>query len=152
MAKNKGHVPSNTENAGATDAPTGRESIDAGTSNAVEFVEETVQEAVAAEASDTVHEQRIIDSVRAGALAAREAAAQFAPAVGQRIRKTAYRGIYYVSFGVTFGALAVAKLVPSDSFVGHAIADGAGAAKEAFVEHAVAAADDADAPLSPAAA
>jgi hypothetical protein len=64
----------------------------------------------------------------------------------------AYKGIYYVSYGVTFGALVAAKIVPTDSLVAHAAKDGAAAAKAAFNEQEQAATVDSDAPLSAAAA
>jgi len=74
----------------------------------------------------------VVQSVKAGAEAAEQAANRF----GAGFRKVAYRGVYYVSFGATFGALVAARLVPQGSWVGDAIADGASAARQAFREQA----------------
>ena len=93
---------------------------------------EPVHENVAEESTVSSTTTLVVESMKSGASAAQEAAAKFVPAVGENIRKAAYKGIYYVSFGATFSALVVAKLVPADSFVGHALIDGAVAAKGAF--------------------
>jgi hypothetical protein len=74
----------------------------------------------------------VVESVKAGATAAQAAVTDFVPAVGKNLRTLVYNGLYYVSFGVTFSALTVASLVPSDNVMGKALADGAEAAKEVF--------------------
>ena len=147
MARHKGAAPDPT----ATDA----EEVVVIESEPGEGAAETVYASASAEAESLFQGNLVVESVRSGATAAQEAVTRFVPAVGDGLRKAAYQGIYGVAFGVTFGALLVAKLVPKESFVGHAIADGATAAKLAIHEldekSAVAAAEH-DAPLSPAAA
>jgi len=114
---------------------------------------ETVCETVAEESAASSTTSLVFESMKSGANAAQEAAAKFVPTVGENIRKVAYKGIYYVSFGATFGALVMAKLVPADSFVGHALIDGAVAAKDAFRKQLKkAAAAEMESTLEPAAA
>ena len=93
----------------------------------------------------------MVESVKAGASAAREAVANFWPAVGRNLRKQVYDGCYYVSFGVTFSALTVANLVPTDNIMGKALADGAEAAKEAcHKQHELTASSESGSALNPA--
>ena len=94
--------------------------------------EEAVHEAAASESAEATHGNILVEIVKSGATKAEGAINSIVPAVGGNLRTVAYNGIFYISFGVTFGALVVARLVPADSFVGKAIADGAEAAKAAF--------------------
>ncbi|HUL12900.1 MAG TPA: hypothetical protein VLU73_12135 [Methylococcaceae bacterium] len=93
---------------------------------------ETVMEAASVESTAPSSTNIMVESVKAGAGAAQEAVADFLPVVGKTLRKLVYNGFYYVSFGVTFSALTVASLVPTDNVMGQALADGAEAAKEVF--------------------
>jgi|GEM_PF-5454081 len=74
----------------------------------------------------------LLDSVKAGAAAAQTAVANIVPTVGKGMQQALYNGVYVVSYGVTFGALVVSSLVPSNSFVSQALNDGSSAAKETF--------------------
>ena len=153
MARHKGATPDNTAKDAAEDVAVALESAAEEMTVMEEGAEATVYASGSAEAEESLHGNLVVESVRSGAAAAQEAVARFVPAVGDNLRKAAYKGIYGVSFGVTFGALFVSRLVPKDSFVGHALADGAAAAKAAFHEQQErAAAAEHAAPLSPAAA
>ena len=132
MARAKGAAPSKAEIDVAQDPSAEAEAVNADTPPDVMGTVVTVCESVAAESAEEAQESRIIQSVKAGAGAAREAVANFVPGVGQNIRQVAYKGVYYASFGVTFGALAVASLVPRGSLVSNAIAEGARDAEATF--------------------
>ena len=93
---------------------------------------ETVMETTLVESTEPTSTNIVVESVRAGASAAQEAVADLLPTVGNNLRKLAYNGFYYVSFGVTFSALTVANLLPTDNVMGQALADGAAAARESF--------------------
>lgn len=152
MARNKSAAPEQTVTDAAEEVVVIESAIENGTGEAPP---EMVHESASAEAESLIQGNLVVESVRSGAAAAQEAVTRFVPAVGDGLRKVAYQGIYGVSFGVTFGALLVARLVPKESFVGHALADGAAAAKVAIHEldeKPVAAGDEHDAPMSPAAA
>lgn len=85
--------------------------------------------------NETVTEGRavtILASVKSGAQAAQNAAAQVGPAVGNGLRTVAYKGIYGVAYGFTFGVLLAGKVIPVGGFVSNAINDGNSAAKGAF--------------------
>jgi hypothetical protein len=55
------------------------------------------------------------DALRHGAAAGAQAAADIWPAVGRVWSRTVYGACYYTAYGATFGALAVASLVPKGS-------------------------------------
>ncbi len=93
---------------------------------------ESVMEAASVESAAPSATNIVVESVKAGAGAAQEAVVDFLPAVGETLRALVYNGFYYVSFGVTFSALTVAHLVPTNNVMGQALADGAKAAQEAF--------------------
>lgn len=76
----------------------------------------------------------LLSSVKSGAQAAQNAAAQVGPAVGNGLRAVAYKGIYSVAYGFTFGVLMAGKIVPENGFVSNAINEGNSAAKVAFDE------------------
>ena len=93
---------------------------------------EAIMKATSVESTAPSSTNVVVESVKAGASAAQEAVADFLPAVGKNLRTLVYNGFYYASFGVTFSALTVASLVPTDNVMGKALADGAEAAKEVF--------------------
>jgi predicted S18 family serine protease len=74
--------------------------------------------------------------VHEGTEQARQTAEEVLPAVGELITKTLYGTFYYAAFGVTFTALTIAKLIPTDSPVAHGLHDGAEAATRQFEAHA----------------
>jgi hypothetical protein len=76
----------------------------------------------------------VIDALRRGAAAGAEAAADIWPAVGRVWSRTLYGTCYYAAYGVTFGALAAASLVPEGSLLEKGFHEGAEAAREAFHE------------------
>lgn len=153
MARNKGITPDNPAMDAAEAAEAASESPAEDITVRAEGAESTVHASGSTESGESLHGNLMVESVRSGAMAAQETMARFIPAIGDNLRKAAYNSIYGVSFGVTFGALLVARLVPQDSFVGHALADGAAAAKAAFQEQdEKAAAAEHDVPLSTAAA
>jgi hypothetical protein len=49
--------------------------------------------------------------------------------------RTLHGTCYYTAHGATFGALAIASLIPRDSLIEKAFHDGTEAAQEAFNEH-----------------
>jgi hypothetical protein len=132
MARAKGTAPVKAETNEAQDQPAVLQPV------SEEMVSETMGsevalcEAVASESAAGEQENAVIRSFKAGAGAAKDAITNLAPAVGKGIRQVAYKGVYYISFGATFGALTVASLVPIDSFIGEAIAQGAKDAEASF--------------------
>lgn len=66
--------------------------------------------------------------MRAGASDAREAARRLVPQARQKISQAVYATCYYVSYGVVFGTVYLARKVPSDNAMGHGLRDGARAA------------------------
>lgn len=77
----------------------------------------------------------LLMSVKSGAQAAQAAASQIGPSVSSGLRTVAYRGVYSVAYGVTFGLLLAEKLIPVKGFVADAIQEGNSAAKLAFKAH-----------------
>ncbi|MEJ2325549.1 MAG: hypothetical protein P8Y27_06140 [Chromatiaceae bacterium] len=74
------------------------------------------------------------DALRHGAAAGAQAAADIWPAVGRVWSRTVYGACYYTAYGATFGALAVASLVPKGSMLEKGFHEGAEAGREAFHE------------------
>lgn len=68
------------------------------------------------------------EAVKEGAADAAQGVNTVLPAVGKFLSKALYDGCYYAAYGVTFGALTVAKLIPTDNALVHGIQDGAEAA------------------------
>jgi len=68
---------------------------------------------------------RVTEAVQEGAAQAKQTAAEALPAVGELASKTLYGVCYYAAFGVTFAALMIAKMIPTDSPVAHGLHDGA---------------------------
>ena len=120
MARSKGAAP---DKAASSELP---EKAVFETAAEVRQADEVVCESARGEQENSVYAV-----VMSGVSKAQEAF-KAVPSVGEGARKVAYRGIYYASYGATFGALVVARLVPANGFVGHAVADGAKAAKTAF--------------------
>lgn len=83
---------------------------------------------------------RLLMNVKTGAQAA---VSQIGPSVTGGLRTAAYRGIYTVAYGVTFGLLLAEKLIPVKGFVAEAIDEGHTAAKLAFAAREAARADEA---------
>jgi hypothetical protein len=125
MARSKGAAPDKA----VTNEPLEQPVLE--TVEEVQEMDDTVNETVMAEAIEAEPENAVYAVVMSGVSRAQEAF-KAVPNVGENVRKVAYKGIYYVSFGATFGALVVAQLVPSESFVGQAMAEGAKAAKASF--------------------
>lgn len=87
--------------------------------------------------SEVISENRavaLLSTVKSSAQAAQQAAAQVGPAVGNGLRAAAYRGIYSVAYGFTFGVLLAGKIIPASGFVADAVHEGNSAAKLAFDE------------------
>jgi hypothetical protein len=78
-------------------------------------------------------------AVREGAEDARETVEVVLPTLGRWVSQSVYGAFYYASFGVVFGALTVARLVPANNLAVQALRDGARAARET-IEHSQAAA------------
>jgi hypothetical protein len=68
---------------------------------------------------------RVTEAVQEGTAQAKQTAAEVLPAVGELASKTLYGTCYYAAFGVTFAALTIARLIPTDSPVAHGLHDGA---------------------------
>jgi hypothetical protein len=125
MARSKGAAPDKA----VTNEPLEQPVLE--TAEEIQSLDDTVSETVMAEAIEAEPENAVYAVVMSGVSRAQEAF-KAVPNVGENVRKVAYKGIYYASFGATFGALVVAQLVPSESFVGQAMAEGAKAAKASF--------------------
>lgn len=97
----------------------------------------TTTETIAnAESSEEKSLESVADAVKEGAEDATKAASTVLPVVGKILSKTVYSGCYYISFGVTFGALTVGKFMPINNIVGRGLHDGAEAAKETISKRA----------------
>lgn len=72
------------------------------------------------------------EAIKEGAEHARSAFAEFVPELGGMVHKGIYSGFYYLSYGVVFGSLMVASLLPEHNVLEEAVRDGAEAAKKAF--------------------
>lgn len=125
MARGKGAAPEMA----ASNEPLEQPVLE--TAEEVQKMDDTVCETVMAEGTEADPENAVYAVVMSGVSKAQEAF-KAVPNVGEGVRKVAFKGIYYASFGVTFGALVVAQLVPTESFVGQAMAEGAKAAKASF--------------------
>jgi hypothetical protein len=79
---------------------------------------------------------RVTEAVQEGTAQAKQTAAEALPAVGDLAAKTLYGTCYYAAFGVTFAALTIARLIPTDSPVAHGLHDGAEAAAKQVEAHA----------------
>lgn len=66
------------------------------------------------------------------------AASNALPFAGAAWRKSVYTGFYYLTYGVVFGSLALASLLPSDTAMSKGIHDGAEAARKDFANRRVA--------------
>ena len=125
MARGKGAAPEMA----ASNEPLEQPVLE--TAEEVQKMDDTVCDSVMAEGTEAEPENTVYAVVMSGVSKAQEAF-KAVPNVGEGVRKVAFKGIYYASFGVTFGALVVAQLVPTESFVGQAMAEGAKAAKASF--------------------
>lgn len=77
------------------------------------------------ETSVKKHRARVSKAVEEGVADAREVTADVLPALGESISKAIYGSCYQAAYYVTFGALAIARLIPSDSAVARGLHDGA---------------------------
>jgi len=78
--------------------------------------------------------QSVSHAVEKGASDARRAVGRVLPAAGRAVSQGVYRSCYYASYGVVFGGLTVAQLVPRDNAAVHGLQDGAQVARKA-VDH-----------------
>jgi hypothetical protein len=82
--------------------------------------------------TDEQNQARMTDALRQGAAAGAQAAADIWPAIGEVVSRTVYGTCYYAAYGVTFGALTLASMVPRGTAVEKGLHDGSEAAREAF--------------------
>jgi hypothetical protein len=71
---------------------------------------------------------RVTEAVQEGTAQAKQTAAGVLPAAGELASKTLYGICYNAAFGVTFAALTIARLIPTESPVAHGLHDGTKAA------------------------
>jgi predicted S18 family serine protease len=71
---------------------------------------------------------RVREAVQEGTEQATQTAEKVLPDVSELVSKTLYGACYYGAFGVTFAALTIAKLIPTDSSVARGLHDGTEAA------------------------
>ena len=74
------------------------------------------------------------NAVREGAVDARQKASQLAPGIRRAFSKTVYTTCYYSSYGVVFPVLLLVNVLPLENAVGHGLADGARAARDAVAD------------------
>lgn len=74
----------------------------------------------------------VVSSVKASATKAQTAVVKLVPTVGKSVEQVVYNGVYFVSYGVTFGALVVGSLIPKHSLITKAISEGSEAARKNF--------------------
>lgn len=72
------------------------------------------------------------EAAKQGAADASVAATETAASMSTISNKVVYDTFYYAAYGVTFGVLTIAKLLPLDNIVGNAVRDGAVAARDAM--------------------
>ncbi len=97
----------------------------------------TTKETVATvESTEEKSLESVTDAVKEGVADATKTVNTVLPAIGKVVSKTVYNGCYYISFGVTFSALTVGKLLPIDNVVGRGLHDGAEAAKDTITRRA----------------
>jgi len=75
---------------------------------------------------------RIADALRAGAAGGAQAARDLWSLVGQGASTTAYKGAYYLAYGVTFGAMFAGQFIPRDSAFSRGLREGTDNAVSAF--------------------
>jgi hypothetical protein len=75
------------------------------------------------------------EAVKEGTADAAQDASNVLPAIGRFLSKTVYGGCYYAAYGVTFGALTVAKLIPTDNAFVHGLQEGSKAAAADVHKH-----------------
>jgi hypothetical protein len=79
---------------------------------------------------------RVTEAVQEGTVQAQQAAADVLPAVGELAAKTLYGICYNAAFVVTFVALTIARLIPTESPAAHGLHDGTKAAAKLIEAHA----------------
>ena len=72
------------------------------------------------------------EAIEQGVADARQAAAEAAPVVTDYVAKALYGTCYYSAYAVTFSALLLGKLIPSESAVARGLHDGAETATHEF--------------------
>lgn len=72
------------------------------------------------------------EAIKQGVADAKQAAAEAAPVVTDYVAKALYGTCYYSAYAVTFSALLLAKLIPSESAVARGLHDGADTATREF--------------------
>jgi hypothetical protein len=77
---------------------------------------------------------RIADALRAGAAGGAQAVGDLWSLVGKGAAMTAYKGTYYLAYGVTFGAMFVSHFIPRDSVFSRGLREGKENAVSAFRE------------------
>lgn len=89
------------------------------------------EQIVTTDAAESGH-RSLAHAVRAGAEDARKTVDAMVPAFGKALRACVYKGFYGLSYGATYGALTVGRLIPRDSAVAKALHDGTSAATRDF--------------------
>jgi hypothetical protein len=74
-------------------------------------------------------------AINDGATAARKSVDEILPVLGESVSKTVYGTCYYAAYLVTFTALTLVRLIPTDSIVARGLHDGANAAEVDYEEH-----------------
>jgi hypothetical protein len=121
----------------ATDMPAESEAqVEESITESMEMAEPA--ESAVCESSDQRTTVMAFDAIREGVSDAKETAARMVPEVGKLISRTVYGVFYCASFGVVFGALAVAQILPRNGLVRNGIRDGAEAAQKTFEEQTAA--------------
>lgn len=72
------------------------------------------------------------EAIDQGVADGKQAAAEAAPVVTDYLAKALYGACYYSAYGVTFGALLIANMIPSESAVARGLHDGAETASREF--------------------
>jgi hypothetical protein len=75
---------------------------------------------------------RIADALREGAAGGAQAAQDLWSLVGQGASTTAYKGAYFLAYGVTFGAMFLGHFIPRDSAFSRGMREGKDNAMSAF--------------------
>lgn len=75
---------------------------------------------------------RASEAIEQGVADAKEAAAEAAPVVTDYVAKALYGTCYYSAYAVTFSALLLGKLIPSESAMARGLHDGAESATREF--------------------
>jgi hypothetical protein len=113
MARVKGAAPIKAEAKALLDQSNNIEMKDVVVAIEAKDEEEVGNEAAFTDSPEATRSNIMAEIITSGTTKAQEVVNNIVPAVTGSVRTVAYKGIYYLSYGITFGALVIARLVPA---------------------------------------